>query len=52
MAEIVTTQPTAEFNKSTPSNDDYDMNFPPLAKRNNQDKLDIGHLSDKLVTIT
>ena len=50
--EIITPQLTMDFNQSTPSNNDYDMNFPPLAKRNNQDKSDIGHLSDRLVTIT
>ena len=26
------------------------MNFPPLAKRNNQDESDIGHSSDRLIT--
>ena len=50
--EIVVPQPTADFNQSTPSNEDYDMNFPPLAKRNNQDESDIGHSSDRLITIT
>ena len=47
--EIVTPQPPADFNQSTPIND---MNFPPLAKRNIQDESDIGHSSDRLVTIT
>ena len=51
-AEIVTPQPTADFTQSTPSNEDYNMNFPPLAKRNNQDESDIGHSSDRLITIT
>ena len=50
--EIFAPQPTADFNQSTPSNEDYDMNFPPLAKRNNQDESDIGHSSDRLITIT
>ena len=51
-AEIVAPEPTADFNQSTASNEDYDMNFPPLAKRNDQDESDIGHLSDRLITIT
>ena len=50
--EIVAPQPTVDFNQSTPSNEDYDMNFPPLAKRNNQDESHIGDSSDRLITIT
>ena len=51
-AEIVTPHHTVDFNQSTPINDDYDMNLPPLPKRNIQDESDIGHSSDRLFSIT